>query len=135
MLPVYSLLHMPTNGPLIEVSIPPDLRKVAESGMYFIEHEFLKPEDTELMQWTGYQTSAGQDIYEGDIIEFRNEHGIFEKKFKVYFTRGAYWLAYGSPPDLGLHNALKYGLSMMPSTCFTTVAGNIYENFEFLEQK
>lgn len=81
-----------------------------------------------LMQYTGLKDKNGKDIYEGDIIKWRDE--ILEVKWAVVgwtlFSR--FFSKFGRPngDDCGEINTIGYTLK-------SEVIGNIYENPELLK--
>ena len=68
------------------------------------------------MQFTGLHDKNGKEIYEGDIIAFRNEKGEITLKGEIYWeSRNAKF------SDFSPKNQVE-------------VIGNIYENPELLEE-
>jgi hypothetical protein len=81
---------------------------------------YLSGEYTEkhpLMQFTGLKDSKGKEIYEGDIVQFK-EHGLQIRE--VYFDRGEFQCSKTGVRHLSNVNILS------------KVIGNIYENPEFI---
>lgn len=68
------------------------------------------------LQYTGLKDKNGIEIYEGDIVEWRNKHW-----YKVYFENGCY-----KADGYELESYAKEEIKII---------GNIYENPELLEQK
>ncbi|MCT3120425.1 YopX family protein, partial [Lactococcus lactis] len=86
-------------------------------------------EDVEFMQSTGIKDKNGVEIYEGDVINYRNSFRnpmtgsgslSINRDFKIIFKDGEF-KAKGF--DIRLKNILSY----------SEVIGNIYENPELLE--
>ena len=86
-------------------------------------------EDVEFMQSTGLKDKNGVEIYEGDVINYRNSFRnpmtgsgslSINRDFKIIFKDGEF-KAKGF--DIRLKNILNY----------SEVVGNIYENPELLE--
>lgn len=86
-------------------------------------------EDVEFMQSTGLKDKKGVEIYEGDVINYRNSFRnpmtgsgslSINRDFKIIFKDGEF-KAKGF--DIRLKNILSY----------SEVIGNIYENPELLE--
>ncbi|TRW73247.1 hypothetical protein FNJ53_08910 [Lactococcus lactis] len=86
-------------------------------------------EDVEFMQSTGIKDKNGVEIYEGDVINYRNSFRnpmtgsgslSINRDFKIIFKDGEF-KAKGF--DMRLKNILSY----------SEVIGNIYENPELLE--
>ena len=86
-------------------------------------------EDVEFMQSTGIKDKNGVEIYEGDVINYRNSFRnpmtgsgslSINRDFKIIFKDGEF-KAKGF--DIRLKNILNY----------SEVVGNIYENPELLE--
>ncbi|MCT0442598.1 YopX family protein [Lactococcus lactis] len=86
-------------------------------------------ENVEFMQSTGLKDKNGVDIYEGDVINYRNSFRnpmtgsgslSINRDFKIIFKDGEF-KAKGF--DIRLKNILSY----------SEVIGNIYENPELLE--
>ena len=86
-------------------------------------------EDVEFMQSTGLKDKNGVEIYEGDVINYRNSFRnpmtgsgslSINRDFKIIFKDGEF-KAKGF--DIRLKNILSY----------SEVIGNIYENPELLE--
>ena len=86
-------------------------------------------EDVEFMQSTGIKDKNGVEIYEGDVINYRNSFRnpmtgsgslSINRDFKIIFKDGEF-----KPKgfDIRLKNILSY----------SEVIGNIYENPELLE--
>ena len=86
-------------------------------------------EDVEFMQSTGIKDKNGVEVYEGDVINYRNSFRnpmtgsgslSINRDFKIIFENGEF-KAKGF--DIRLKNILSY----------SEVIGNIYENPELLE--
>lgn len=69
-----------------------------------------------LMQYTGLKDRHGVEIYEGDIIRIKNNHGYFIKK-SVAWNNGNRW----------------QGFRVGKGDREIEVIGNVYENPELLE--
>lgn len=72
--------------------------------------------DLPLMQYTGLKDKNGVEIYEGDIIRIKNNHGYFIKK-SVAWNNGNRW----------------QGFRVGKGDREIEVIGNVYENPELLE--
>lgn len=79
-------------------------------------------ENIELMQYTGLKDKNEKEIYEGDIVKLRANHGIGIVKY--YDEWGAFVIEYIKPRPLAvLGNYYKENIEIL---------GNIYENSELL---
>lgn len=77
--------------------------------------------DVELMQYTGLKDMRGKEIYEGDIVKLRANHGIGVVKY--YDEWGAFVVEYVKSKPLVVLGMSYYKEDM-------EVIGNIYENPE-----
>jgi len=77
----------------------------------------------DLMEYTGLKDKNGKEIYEGDILKFRNNHGIGVVKY--YDEWGAFVVEYVKPRPLSVLGMSYYKEDI-------EVIGNIYENPELL---
>lgn len=85
------------------------------------EHSDFK--DIELMQYTGLYDKNEKEIYEGDIVKLRANHGIGVVKY--YDEWGAFVIEYIKPRPLAVLGMNYYKEDI-------EVLGNIYENPELL---
>ena len=85
------------------------------------EHSDFK--DIELMQYTGLYDKNEKEIYEGDIVKLRANHGIGVVKY--YDEWGAFVIEYIKPRPLAVLGMNYYKEDI-------EVFGNIYENPELL---
>ena len=85
------------------------------------EHSDFK--DIELMQYTGLYDKKGKEIYEGDIVKLRANHGIGVVKY--YDEWGAFVVEYVKSKPL-----VVLGMSYYKEDI--EVIGNIYESLELL---
>ncbi len=84
---------------------------------------FLRKDDVELMQYTGLHDKNGKEIYEGDIIKYRDSRGQHIEK--VIFDKGCFYV--------GMHWWSSTRLApKLINTRITEVIGNIYDNSELL---
>lgn len=85
------------------------------------EHTDFK--DIELMQYTGLKDKNNKEIYEGDILKLRDNHGIGVIKYSDEW--GAFVVEYIKPRPLAVLGMNYYKEDI-------EVLGNIYENPELL---
>jgi len=93
----------------------------------------LKDGDFELMQYTGLKDKKGKEIYEGDIVKFRNIDwaNFMEDYCKKEFIKPIYWNNEDSCFDFDNRNIDFEGEVIDFEN--TKVIGNIYENPELLK--
>ena len=117
---------------------------VIDSSKYYIVlsvNDNIKRDDYEvcmievipetLGQYTGLKDKNGKEIYEGDIIF----DSFYEKKAKVVFLEGAFWLDYID--DFKEYETIhkRYQLiANYDNKSVLEVIGNIYDNPELLEE-
>ena len=87
------------------------------------EHTDFK--DIELMQYTGLKDKNNKEIYEGDIVKLRSNHGI--GVIKYYDEWGAFVVEYIKPRPLAVLGMNYYKEDI-------EVLGNIYENPELIKE-
>ena len=87
---------------------------------YYLNADF---DEIELMQYTGLKDKNNKEIYEGDIVKLRANHGIGVVKY--YDEWGAFVVEYIKPRPL-----VVLGMSYYKEDI--EVIGNIYENPELL---
>ena len=87
------------------------------------EHSDFK--DIELMQYTGLYDKKGKEIYEGDIVKLRANHGIGVIKYSDEW--GAFVVEYIKPRPLVVLGMNYYKEDI-------EVIGNIYENPELIKE-
>ena len=85
------------------------------------EHTDFK--DIELMQYTGLKDKNNKEIYEGDIVKLRANHGIGVIKYSDEW--GAFVVEYIKPRPLAVLGMNYYEEDI-------EILGNIYENPELL---
>lgn len=84
---------------------------------------FLRKDDVELMQYTGLHDKNGKEIYEGDIVKYRDSRGQHIEK--VIFDKGCFYA--------GMHWGSSTRVApKLINTRITEVIGNIYDNLELL---
>lgn len=90
---------------------------------YYLNADF---DEIELMQYTGLKDKNNKEIYEGDIVKLRANHGIGVVKY--YDEWGAFVVEYIKPRPLAVLGMNYYKEDI-------EVLGNIYENPELLGGK
>ena len=89
---------------------------------YYLNADF---DEIELMQYTGLKDKNNKEIYEGDIVKLRANHGIGVVKY--YDEWGAFVVEYIKPRPLAVLGMNYYKEDI-------EVLGNIYENPELLKE-
>ena len=89
-------------------------------------YEYTEFKDIELMQYTGLKDMKEKEIYEGDIVKLRANHGI--GVIKYYDEWGAFVIEYIKPRPLAVLGMNYYKEDI-------EVLGNVYENPEVLGEK
>ena len=87
---------------------------------YYLNADF---DEIELMQYTGLKDKNNKEIYEGDIVKLRANHGIGVVKY--YDEWGAFVIEYIKPRPLAVLGMNYYKENI-------EILGNIYENSELL---
>lgn len=90
-----------------------------------MKNTFIAPESTGLilMQYTGLHDKNGKEIYEGDIVKYRDSRGQHIEK--VIFDKGCFYA--------GMHWGSSTRVApKLINTRITEVIGNIYDNLELL---
>lgn len=121
------LMHMYT--PEMEMG-EPNLWSIPEA-----KGGILKKDDCILMQYTGLKDKEGKEIYEGDIIKWRDKGNIFDSEYEdcksLIEFEYAQW--YPNPINVkglrGFHFQ-RYG----EKEKYCEIIGNIYQNPELLEK-
>lgn len=79
--------------------------------------------EVELMQYTELHDEKGKEIYEGDIVKYKDEKGYHSEFWEVIFYCGAFRIA-GLPRKIRVYDiGVVFNLE---------VIGNIYENPELI---
>ncbi|WP_338950134.1 YopX family protein [Fusobacterium nucleatum] len=86
-------------------------------------YEYTEFKDIELMQYTGLKDMREKEIYEGDIVKLRANHGIGVVKY--YDEWGAFVVEYIKSKPLAVLGMNYYKENI-------EILGNIYENSELL---
>lgn len=90
-----------------------------------MKNTFIAPESTGLilMQYTGLHDKNGKEIYEGDIVKYRDSRGQHIEK--VIFDKGCFYA--------GMHWGSSTRVApKLINQRITEVIGNIYNNPELL---
>lgn len=94
-------------------------------------NDYFDIEDMILMQYTGLKDKNGKEIYEGDIIF----DSFYERKAKVVFLEGAFWLDYIE--DFKEYETIHKRYQLLANydnKSVLEVIGNIYDNKKLLEE-
>ena len=100
-------------------------------------NDYFDIEDMILMQYTGLKDKNGKEIYEGDILELNKDgrifygtpDGLLAKKYQlVGFKDGAFMTCRNK------HLIDDYDTYLWIISKYSTVAGNIYDNKNLLEE-
>ena len=86
---------------------------------------FEEFEYSELMEWTGLCDKNGEEIYEGDIVKLKNNHGIGVVKY--YDEWGAFVVE-----NVKFKPSVVLGISYYKEEI--EILGNIYENPELIKE-
>ena len=90
---------------------------------YFDKYNYRSFYDIDLMEYTGLKDKNEKEIYEGDIVNLRANHGIGVVKY--YDEWGAFVIEYIKPRPLAVLGMNYYKENI-------EILGNIYENSELL---
>jgi hypothetical protein len=92
-------------------------------NVYILRRESF--DDVELMQYTGLKDKNGKEIYEGDILFFRDEN----MKYIVVWQDAAFII---KSIEIRKYSEKMYWLDDTEICC--EIVGNIYENKKLLEE-
>ena len=99
-----------------------------ESDVSCYEHKYF--DEIEIMQYTGLKDKNGVEIYEGDILKYKDP---YDKRFK-HISPVEYLKTQASFGILDIYgNTIP--LHKLTANNYLQVVGNIYENKDLLEVK
>ena len=92
------------------------------------------PQDCELMQYTGFRDKNGKEIYEGDIVKYKNEVNDEIITPIEWSNECSGWFANrgGRLADL-IHEQTIIRKKQFKEVDYPEIIGNIYENPELLK--
>lgn len=105
------------------------LLKSIDDNKYYISvslDQFYQVKEETISQYTGLKDKNGAEIYEGDIIEYKDSIGKHIEEVK--FDKGCFYA--------GLHGGSSTRVSpKLINTRISKVIGNIYENEVDVDEK
>lgn len=136
----YELVHHKMLQVRTETRMPPEHFGFdhIQSGLYFINDDLAEYGDR-LMQYTGLKDKNGKEIYEGDIVKYKDENcekcGISHKKSaEVIWHEMGFWALSGGLGQLSVNRSNIEKGSIIEQFNYLEIIGNIYENPELLNK-
>ena len=101
------------------------IRYTEDDNLFNSDYKVAEFKDIELLQYIGMKDKNNNEIYEGDILKLRDNHGI--QLVKYYDEWGAFVVEYVKSKPL-----VVLGMSYYKEDI--EVIGNIYENPELIKE-
>jgi len=83
-------------------------------------------------QFTGTKDKKGKDIYEGDILKYKNETEE-EKIISIEWDCGGWWTSKGDRLSNLIHNQTVIRKEQFGEESYPEIIGNIYKNPELIK--